>query len=329
MALATALEKVRASSAIEDGYLEASKHSEEARRHDFRRRSRKGTQSDLLDVLKKQQRLEATLSQLRKGYEDDSTCQPETSAVSELFEMARCMVEETKELAIANLDWDPVATMPSARSSVTANRVFEVPELVEMIITDLPAKDILAAAQSFKAMSRCVLSSTKVQAILGLRCTADGFFQSKFFCESHRVRFAHLPGLRCTISTRDDSWSSRPKLHNGKYKDEVTISASFETYERPPKIGSRGRAMLVCQPPLLEMQVSVSCCSSSSIDRPLDATQTNNLTTWTTRTPAKSTSGITVGDLLDITESLQQQHRVCPFAGKHSHDLETGDVRVS
>ena len=124
--------------------------------------------------------------------------------------------------------------------------------------------------------------------------------------------------------------------HNraGSLKEEIEIFAHFN--KRPPNFengrhlsalptpGAKIRAMLVCQPPVLEMAVSTNCCvrlGTCSADSPLESARKI--------CPVKSFTGITIGNLLDAAAKIENEHRLCPFADPNDHDLETGNVRLS
>ncbi|KAK5712323.1 hypothetical protein LTR15_011902 [Elasticomyces elasticus] len=82
--------------------------------------------------------------------------------------------------------------------------------------------------------------------------------------------------------------------------------------------------MLICQPPLLTIQAYTSCCAGPRFWRHRHGDD---------RPPASiltSTTGITVGDILDATAELQAKHRLCPDASPFNHHADgTVDVHVS
>jgi len=69
--------------------------------------------------------------------------------------------------------------------------------------------------------------------------------------------------------------------------------------------------MLLCQPLVKEMRVTTTCCDDSHYVQRVPGRGLPPLT---------SPIGITIGDILDATERLRAEHRLCPFARWHCHD---------
>ena len=75
--------------------------------------------------------------------------------------------------------------------------------------------------------------------------------------------------------------------------------------------------MLICQPPIYEMEVSVACCNEHAGHR-----LPGMPTPPPIPEPIRSKTGITVGDLLTASRKLWQEHRLCPYAQDWDHDKE-------
>lgn len=102
-------------------------------------------------------------------------------------------------------------------------------------------------------------------------------------------------------------------------------------YSTPAKkFGARLKKMLVCQPHVTEMDVSVNCCNDSSVTFGwnFSARRRNN---GRTDVPAptqdeakfdkvKNEEGVTVGDLYAACQRLAEQHHLCPRAPVHAFD---------
>lgn len=65
-------------------------------------------------------------------------------------------------------------------SPATAQQVFDTPELMEMILLNLDAFDLLQAQQVNRTMFESIASSEKLQVAMGLRGDSDSPFRSMF-----------------------------------------------------------------------------------------------------------------------------------------------------
>lgn len=134
---------------------------------------------------------------------------------------------------------------PTARSQEVATKVFGTLELLEAVLLHLPTAQVLQAMQINKASRDIVLDSPKMLDVLQLRPLKGGYFSSNI--ESH---FAGLP-----VETH-----ARPRLVMDPdfRQNPVVINIQGDL----PKIGWRCRSMLIVQPPVTLMKVTVSCCTN-------------------------------------------------------------------
>ena len=108
---------------------------------------------------------------------------------------------------------------------------------------------------------------------------------------------------------------------------EIEFTAQFElrSIDMPMlRLGKRCRQMLICQPPLKQVRPVMSCCGEDSPSYMFNVPGSRSITV---PEPIKSETGITVGDILDATDRLADEHRLCPHAFMHDHD-EEGHVQI-
>lgn len=92
----------------------------------------------------------------------------------------------------------PRSVKPDDVSAVQAQKVFDTPELLELILSFLAPRDLLSAQQVGIVWAAAVLGSRKLQSILYLRPEADDVpFSTAFTSKS-------FPGFKV------DAWPSQP-----------------------------------------------------------------------------------------------------------------------
>lgn len=237
-----------------------------------------------------------------------------TSTISEItngLSVAKQAIEANRKFFNAHIGQDLIAMAPSETSPRAAEHVFSIPELAEMILTYLSARDVFNATRATKAFANCLETSAKLETILGLRLGTNSFWKT-YFSKRPAVgknRGPGLAGISCEFTYR--------ALPGGRLEEEINVygrvylgNISRRNAESVPHIGTRIRAMLICQPPIYEVKMIPSCCG----------TLEHRCTTL------QSKVGITVDDLLKSEEALYQEHYLCPFASGPLHDSKTGEV---
>lgn len=234
-----------------------------------------------------------------------------TKTAERALDAVKDTAETLRSFIVQLLGSDPTITAPSAASAEKAQQVFEVPELAEAILCRLSAADLFAVTRVNRALSAIATSSPRLQMVLGLRPNNACYWWSNF--DSTRRLTELFRGFGCTIGRRA-AISNQPL-------DRAEVTAGFDWYgTRLPRVGSRGRAMLVCQPPIKEMSVEPACCKFWRNYTGLDLPPPPAFTV------VKSNTGLTVGDLLDATAAANHAHRHCPYANRNNHDDRTGLV---
>ncbi|KAK3659009.1 hypothetical protein LTR56_001446 [Elasticomyces elasticus] len=317
-------------------YLEGAKTGDDSWRY-----RPKIEKSGLLDILKHQQQLERNLALLagltNVNGEDNEIKNEALLACKRSLEMFRRFV-------VSGLGSDPLMMLPTQSSGRVAEKLFAVPELTEMVLMELSPARLLCTASVSKAFEAAVVSSTKLQDKLGLRALEHSIWKSPFNWRgtngSYGMNVAELGEIGESLAPLRQSLKCRTmdteKARSRAVKDHVaTIQAVFQSHETPdyadggrgyhpddrplPSIGDRGRAIMICQPPVKEMFVLASCCRTRFGTRfePLAPT-------------IRNFKGLSVGDLLDATIKASKQHEMCPYAAKRHHRPDgTVDCRIS
>lgn len=196
-----------------------------------------------------------------------------------------------------------------------AQRVFNIPELLEEILSYLTMGELLAAQYINRQFRDAVNASTRLQRKLSLLPHSSPYFYAPFEEDE-------APGFQFN-STVDDMYkfqtlSAEKKMASGQDNDPRVMQARFTV--DLPRIGFRCRRMFVVQPPITKMIAIPHCCEgvwsrSTTKFRKSHRTISNR-------------NGITIGDLLKAAKRLQKKHENCPIAPFHMHDLVDGRVRM-
>ncbi|KAK5742626.1 hypothetical protein LTR17_003157 [Elasticomyces elasticus] len=281
---------------------------------------------DVLDILKHQQQVLHKLTLDGKACRNGETKEsPGSDALAE----AVSSMGKIQAFLCQALDFDPIVTQPSASSRLAAEKVFAVPELAEMILLEAGPYTILQAMQTCKALA-ATITSPKLQVKFGLRGQPAGYWYSPFvdnLQQRRMCRESERKGAREEISLHNllscNIVVSRREIEQATGTRVATVHASFDgelldryfddcAVERLPRVGSRGQSMLICQPPIKEMTIDVSCCN----------------TLHPKPGKIRNSQGLTVGDLLRATAKARKQRELCPYAGEYQHDRNTGFVLV-
>ncbi|KAK4957243.1 hypothetical protein LTR10_005203 [Elasticomyces elasticus] len=271
---------------------------------------------DVLDMLKHQQQV------LHKLTKDGTACRNEQTLAEVLSSMG-----QIQAFLCQALEFDPLKTQPSDCSRIVAEKVFAIPELAEMILLEVGPYGILQAMQTCKALS-CAITSPKLQIKLSLREQCAGYWYSPF---ARDILGYERGSARDETKLHDflicDVIVPRRRLGRAEESGVAIVRAAFahpasaygrgEGVKKLPTIGSRGRSMLICQPPITEMTINVSCCDRHRVRARQDQAR-----------KIFKAEGLTVGDLLCATVKARKERERCPYAEEFEHDRETGLVLV-
>ncbi|KAK5735843.1 hypothetical protein LTR17_007855 [Elasticomyces elasticus] len=277
---------------------------------------------DLLDLLKHQQQVVQSLASLEKNRRSSRTRE-----TPEMKSLAACKASMSvmHRFLCQSMGFNPLITQPSERSSIVAEKVFRVPELAEMVLLELTPAAILQAMNTCKDFASSI-TSPGIQAKLSLRRQIKGHWYSPFEIRDNLIsiswRSLRTPQLHNIFQTRiattaeeaDRIVQTRVATVYATFQDQM----GSDDMTRSPlaRIGKRGLSMFICQPPITEMDVYLSCCMPGSRGRSYTAGNRKSAGT------IRNAKGLSVGDLHRATAEYQKQHELCPHADKYSHDGE-------
>jgi hypothetical protein len=168
--------------------------------------------------------------------------------------------------------------------SYVASEVFDMPELLEKILLNLPPTQILQAMAVNKDFKTTIEHSVKLQRELSLTIYKDHF----------RVPFENLtlPGL--TFETELLGPGFPP--HGNKYRVLLQIISHCDV-----KLGDRVRNMHISHPSPRQLVIQPICCGGWGVPNQVI---TNN-------------NGIRLGDLVDACSAVRKLHLECFQAAPH------------
>lgn len=212
-------------------------------------------------------------------------------------------IAEIKRIVCNIKPANEVARFEDNRKRV-ADKLFAIHELLEKVLFTggLSVRDLLSAMEVNKTFKTAILGSPKLRRYMSLAPDQALPYRTIFKRTSKDVNhFSHL----CVSFGSSLDYN----LLDPDGNETTMLIASFSTKDGAlPRIGSRCRAMLVCRPPVYQIESRTSCCNI-------------------TGQKVSSSTGITVGDLYDAASRLVEEHRLCSLAEWTSHDRH-GNVKV-
>ncbi|PIA93448.1 hypothetical protein CB0940_03925 [Cercospora beticola] len=205
-------------------------------------------------------------------------------------------------------------------SGAAASKVFQIPELLEHILTYSPTRQKLKCMLVQRRWHDTILGSTKLKRLLGLESSIDGFYYSPFsdpyhynahgftdkmlpsgqdFSDDQHEMFEweHLDEDGCNYDQALEYDESEVFLHGDFCIDEPGSQKTF---------GSRVGDMRICSSPVPVVQVFTSfSCGSSYADPELRG--------GSSEIHAPSSEGFTVGSLHDALTELLEKHKNCDW----------------
>lgn len=189
-----------------------------------------------------------------------------------------------------------------------ARRVFGTPELLEKIVLVSQTRTVFDSMRVSKDFFNTIEGSLKLQRKVGLMADPEAHISFKA-----KVFFDDASGLNFEMHSEphiDTDYGAVVKL-------ELNVTACQDVVANP---GARLRSVLLTQPPIKHLDVSVSCCGSGS-----PYTSCRTLLTMS----VQNETGVTVGEVRDKVLQLREAHRLCPHASLEHHDGEDGTVEPS
>ena len=222
-----------------------------------------------------------------------------------------------------------------------ATEAFHIPEIAENILSRLFLEDLLRAQQVDRNISNIIQGSLVLQQALFLKPRLTGPFKV-FPCNNPEPLsrshpkipevpylplyryFNHLADPYETSMITDNT--STPKL--GKTIFDFQISERLEK----ATVGAKVSSMLICQPPVYVMQVTMDCCEDGT-------TKSKTSVDKNGRFMIKAKHGITIGHMLEAIKTMRELHQPCRFRGSarklrrdrgpENYEQEAGPVTLS
>lgn len=207
-------------------------------------------------------------------------------------------------------------------SDDSAERFFNLPEMTEMLLQYLHANDVLQMQRVNKSIKAIIEGSVKLQRQLGLAASPDSHFRLTLDSDHVPFHVLNAPESWTVTYHGEETWRGLSfSVTGGHFEPDtiyeaddrertvyVDINLRVNGNGRLPRVGSRYRAMLLCQPVVKKMHVSTVCCRARNTRK------------------INSRTGLTIGRLLDTAQSMISKHRLCPDADESMLDA---DGRVS
>ncbi|KAK0302579.1 hypothetical protein LTR91_010551 [Friedmanniomyces endolithicus] len=299
---------------LHDAYLDSSRLETVSQWH-------RVDKDDVISILKHHQQISRNLALLGADTQEDR----EGSATKrEALAACERSLEMMKSFLTHTLGFDPLKTLPSESSGRVAEEVFGIPKVAEMIFLELSPARLLHIMPTCKSFGDVITEPRgQLATRLGRRPAPDSYWTTPF--TRQKSYDEHWKDSRARDSLADlheylecHFVDNQQSMANPTRTSMVTMYAKFLNHsvtrvQRPlPRVGERSQAMLICQPPITEMSVILSCRR-----RPRGAN---------TGAKIRNPDGLTVGDLLHATEEHAVQHEQSSHAESCRHD-RTGLVR--
>ncbi|KAF7191983.1 hypothetical protein HII31_06628 [Pseudocercospora fuligena] len=238
----------------------------------------------------------------------------------------------------------------TANSPTKAEKVFGTAELMENIMLNLGTRDVLTAMQATRAMRDTVLGSTKIQTLIGLLPDYECHFSVMpwetigerqgfvVFPPNPNYNNAARPVIfhDFTLSNYSDTFNyGYDKFHPESYKDQwhqaqISNGGRADFVITAPrddkclrKLGSRVRALSICQPPVEYAYFDVNCghwkCRYQLHQRfkepDLEENALRNAEYLVSASGGVANRRyVTIGDLYKANIEVRKRHReICPW----------------
>ncbi|KAK5718862.1 hypothetical protein LTR17_015542 [Elasticomyces elasticus] len=199
-------------------------------------------------------------------------------------------------------------------TTVSVQSVFAITELLEQILLDLSTADLLHAQQANKGMRDTIEGSMALKQQLFLLPDPEAHLEVLPTADLHTSLNApniFMKRIRQSACILTPEYQPNRRLHN------LQVSFSLPL----PKLGSRIRQMLITQPPIQQMAMTINCCEMKEREeyglQPLLAKRIVDL------------AGLTLGELYDEAKQAITDHENCAFASPYIHNADGSvDLKV-
>jgi hypothetical protein len=192
-----------------------------------------------------------------------------------------------------------------------ATEAFHIPEIAENILAHLAIEDLLHVEQVDRKLFAIIQGSPVLQTNLFLKPRQTGPFA--MLCSTDTVRIARLwdlkPGqspLFCRVKALVDDHATHTTSESGPTTNTGNMFLMLTSDDRlttEPR-GARVSSMLVCQPPVRVMKVTMSCC-------PQGKPAPNMLVDRDGHFVLKAEHGITMGHIVGAIKTMRELHYPC------------------
>lgn len=190
-----------------------------------------------------------------------------------------------------------------------AQKVFEIPELLEKILLDTDMRDIIHMRQQSRTIQANIEGSPKLRRRLFI-------LPQPFSSLQLPSLFDNSPFFAIGVARKYNFVLGQLLLpFDNRRFPTCTLNAKFFTIS-PRKLCPAGKSLqatLLCQPPIKEMEYRFKCCGA----------QPGHVRTGT----IKASGGITLGHLYTKTKEIIEAHALCPDAPASDLD-QKGFVRL-
>ncbi|PPJ49672.1 hypothetical protein CBER1_02184 [Cercospora berteroae] len=277
-------------------------------------------------------KIEASLSKLRLELVDSGTISLEALSLLDQIQNASA---RTQKLSHDLSELVPLPLRCSEKSAQLAERLSNIPELLEEILTHLKLDEILVAMRVKKSWLNTIQGSNKLLRWLGLASPIDGFFDCPFLgpgCDGkcHDRWFAPAEGQWYRLTTprfmefrKAGPWSDRRICWHPEWIPTDALEEYWETANTiefticcEPSLGrapgARMAAMQICYPHVRQLSYTIICSCG------LEAETSGELAI-----EANEARGMSVGDVAqhtnDILRTIGHTKKLCTKATVQYH----------
>ncbi|KAK5723214.1 hypothetical protein LTR15_004911 [Elasticomyces elasticus] len=199
------------------------------------------------------------------------------------------------------------------RSTLAAHKTFGITELLVDILRELSTADLLRVQQVNKRMCDVIDDSTALKQKLFLLPDPKAHLEVLPTAELYTLNAPSIftKRIRQSACILTSEYQPNRRLHN------LQVSFCLPL----PKLGSRIRQMLITQPPIQQVVMTINCCEAKEREnyglQPLLAKRVVNL------------AGLTLGELYDEAKQAITDHKNCAFASPYIHNADGSvDLKV-
>ncbi|KAK5174486.1 uncharacterized protein LTR77_001566 [Saxophila tyrrhenica] len=189
---------------------------------------------------------------------------------------------------------------------------FDIPELFTQILEELPPRELLKATGINRAARELVHTTSALHRALGQVPDPQSDFWVPLLGSLDDTRARRcgidvkiLPLVPYDFPTPDQMCGLKAKLQFGRTSERsVGLSGHL------PKAAGQSRSILICQPPVFEVIVTLRCAPyrGLGLSKEQIARRTKGRQYKSRACVVQSKTGVTIGDLADAASTLERSH---------------------